>query len=155
MAIGKRRSSLALFVVATLIGAVVFNTRLSGIAQVPAPPLGGPFQPAAQNETSGQCNGQWGVFNGRQCDSFQFCSPTYRCAILDTPCGNVVLPRRRTINNIAYGFCQPATYNRQCKECQGQMICEIIRGYAGVDAQGNCVGACDLAYKKVIDAPCK
>ena len=49
MAIGKRRSSLALFVVATLIGAVVFNTRLIGIAQVPAPPPGGPF-PASRPE---------------------------------------------------------------------------------------------------------
>ena len=152
------------FVVLVAIAAVVVaGSGLSGLAQQQPAPIqapGGPFQLTQQNDTVGKCNGNRVTHDGQQCDAFQNCNPVYTCATVVTPCpganNNNTVPRRKTLNTVTYGYCVPRGYQgRKCHECKGMLICEIIRGYAGLGQSGNCFGPCQMTYKKLVENVCR
>lgn len=152
----RRRSRLTISVIAA---AMTVASGMWGVAQQAQYP-GGPFTIKQQNEAVGQCQGNWVILNGAVCDAIQTCNPMYRCFPITTPCGvtaqgiPISADLRRTIHNVTFGFCAPAYLNRQCKQCNGNLICEVIRGYNGYDVSGNCAYACNDFYKKVVADAC-
>ncbi len=152
----KKRSYPVVFLFAIAAGMMVAGAGILSVAQapVPVPAPGGPFFVKQQNDAVGQCDGNWVQHSSMVCDSLQPCNPIHRCATVSTPCGALTYARRHTVNSIMFGFCQAAYSNRQCSDCPNDMICEIIRGYKGLDISGNCAMGCDTRYKKVVQNAC-